>query len=497
MKVKVGDLFAPFWVLKFFESRVSLKADKVLFKKLSQSTGEANRVLSEGVGTIGSVAEASGSTTVNGQNLTREQRQEIFTLTNLQAIKSDMTVTMKGGIAKIELNLTPTFEEGLKILDNRIFQGETVVVAEWGYINNDGSVISSGDYVFLCARPNMTFSEQEIAISLSGKDAMTYSSMRGQRTKSWDRTQYTSDQAILDQIAANHGYKLNYDLGITSDFTSKNAKEGDKKSKIVHLLRETKKEPKVKKQAKSDWQFFQELLRENNCLSTPGNGKVINIYDRTKALSVLGVSYNLLIYRNTSDTELGQYDVPIMTFSTQLQGNLFNPVISKEVRYRAPSKNKGKVITKTYDQSKDTNKSKTKGKQGAGAAADGGGADLTGPDNDDRKAEQARQLSVDGSDRVSINAEVTMPGVVGLTPQQLVCVKGLGKSLDGLYRVLTVTHTIGGGGYDTKATILRSVLSQEQIIGLQGATGTNVVEVRKCISPPSLKTENLEGSNVK
>ena len=504
-RLPVGDLFAPFWTLEFYPNETSLLNAKDTIARLSRITNEAVR-LPDSFGNATNIDEALGTQRDGHLVKTSEQARLDSPLGNLQSYKSELTVTLQGAAALFELSLTPPFDDALQILDQRVLTRSIYIVAEWGYVDRFGnSSISSGKYVFHANRPAMNFSEREITITLSGNDIMTYASMRSEKKRKWSRKEFPTDAKILQELAKEAKMELNLKCVPES--------LDDGRAKTLHPLFLRNKQPEELEQHLTDWMFFKKLVRDNGCNLIVGKEKTVYVYDIDYSWRALRTHYHLIAYKQPRSSEEGSFDVPIKTFSTQINPGIFAPVTSQSINYRQASLSKGKVDKSKLEAPKDHNYASAQGFSGAGNVKSNVGTKtsvgtfqqskkssplgeslVTGPARDSNAKGRGRQAMAQGAALASIQASATLPGVVGLTPFQLVSVEGLGKSISGIYKVLKVVHTLGQG-YSTQVDLLRLTLSKEQTQGTTRPIGPKIDEAKQRSTRPTQSPRKLEGSS--
>ena len=498
---KVGDLASPFHTVEFYASAYEVvKSDS--FKSLQRKSVTTNEALSPSNKFVAKAKARAKQVPQFAKDSAK--MQELLSQYALSAYRSDLTVEMTGGLAKFTLNLTPPFDAGLEILDSGLIHRKMYVVCEWGYSNASGTALnSSGKYLFQTVSPSFQFSEADITITMTGWDLFTARSTRGERNTTWPRTgAYKQDVGIVKALIADMGMLIDeQDIYVPKTFDVFAGKE-------AHSLYLDKNTPREQK-GQTDWLFFKSIMRETGCTYRISDGNRVMIFD-TNTAAKRSPSYRFLCYKNTSPAKCGAYDVPLLSFGSQILGSLFFPPSSFSVVLKKADLKTGETDTKKTDMSKEGKEARDKGTTGAGeveettstntsmgavkgqppTVRDGrkglpagnsklqGGKMVSAPSRDEDAEEAVRQDAVRGAGLANTRAEATVPGIPKLSPFDIVLVEGLGKTLSGGYLVTGVTHTLGEG-YECQVKLLRKTLNRDPEPGESVSPGLQVDTAKK------------------
>jgi hypothetical protein len=506
----IGDLFSPFFRVRF--SNVT-KADVA---KQKDSRGNLKKGEAESLA-IKEKTKASLDAKVfsNEQESLRpiEQDEDTFEIDSRLLPKTAASLKLEtkvGAATKFTLTLTPTYDDGIRILNSRLLHYGTFVSVQWGYTSWDNdSEILSDVFVFRNTFPKAEFG-QDISIIVSGHDLTASVGSRNSRKRRWDFNEYTSDFLIVKKIVERTLTEVDV-TGVPKDsnfLTGKNRKRPEARDKRVagslvgsHIRGEIEliapdervagsihamriRGSGVKnlpshgiQQDTNDWAFVRRLLNDHG-LSFTAQGNKFRIFSLFDGGTKTNYSYRFL-WRQEPKT--GR-DIPVYNIRGNLMPLLFLPAEGSGVvsftfdadTGKSKIKAESPVNRESSNLSSSEKNNKVIGGEGAGQITEtnkdgttlrgitrpqeepGGIAPaMTTPNRAHNSSTKAKKQVNDAvafsHPQVGINA----PGVVDMMPNIIVMLEGTSKLFDGPYRVRDATHTISSSGYDMELVLLR------------------------------------------
>lgn len=459
----VGDFFGPFFVVRFLP--------------LTNEPGIIEEALGEG-GTQQRSLIPSSNPSDTGLATTLELDSRLLPKT-----AADLKIESNAGSPfKFTLTLTIPYDDGIRILNNRLITFGTLVRVQWGYASWGTNNIESEVHIFRNNYPEADLADDAARIVLSGHDISADVAMRGQRRKQWLFSQYPNDKSIIEELVARTGMTLDVSrVPPDSAFLTGSNRpapapgEGQGVSQVVN-----------------DWAFIKRLCRDHS-LSCSARGNKFHIYSLYDfSANPDGAKYRLL-YRVKPTSK---FDVPLMSLKGNLNPWVFLPPEGRGlVKFKADP-DTGEASAEILDGTTvsgtplgDTAPSGTVGPSASGIPstlatdkADKGEAVVTEdgiaiprplPAPDDigalvstpAEAHNAEER-IDAIAREAIafahpKVGVTAPGVVDMWPGILVRLEGGSRLFDGPYTVLRATHTLGSNGYDMELELMRHTVVTE------------------------------------
>jgi hypothetical protein len=454
----VGDVYAPFFSLVFTNQRGTV----VVERGSSGREGPTTVVFDEPVPTRASTESPENQQLLN----------------TIRASAASLTVESNTGAPfRLTLELTPTYEDGVRILESGIITFHTTISARWGYVTSNGGQISTRYHHFLVTEPKATFGE-DMRISVVANDFVVTMASRRTTTKQWGRTVYKTDLDILAAICSKVGYTL-YAAPI------------DPKHRITEVVKPKTKTGDVVSlpQLGTDWQFFKSICRRHGVAFFISENAV-TLYDPLKPPP----GAEKLVYRFKWRRKLvGKYDIPVYSVSGTIQASAFLPPAAGGVLAIIVDNTTGQTSYKKADgQDLPESREATAANErirgsplhmsiiNAGNTSEDGVTNLPGGDSASPSPAQnpteetgtaislagdQKDLSVDQMTAVGLVREASFfsnpkvkikcPGVVDLHPGMLVTVEGTGKIYDYTYTVHSVRHILGNNGYDMEVDLMR------------------------------------------
>lgn len=438
----VGDVFCPFF--------------KLSFTNQLGATGTITRmVASDDVGTI----------RVPAQPTDEEQ-----ILDSVIKAAASMTVeTIAGSPLKFTLDLTPTYEDGVRILASQIISYLTIVTANWGYVTSTGAEVLAGNHHFRVMEPKASFGE-DMRITVVGYDLTSDANMRNTSLRQWDRTTYPRDLDILATLCSYSGYTLKADPSLLT--TSVNR---------VIEAKTPAGDTNALEQFSTDWQFFKSICRMHGVTFAILSGSEVLLFDPFAPPPDAEKLTYTFKWRKKLE---GAYDVPVYNIAGTILPSAFLPPSGPGVLSITVDNTTGDTTFKVRD---GQNVSETRevvagpltpenqaainsitGGQAIDTAVPGGktinpgpirGTDQTGTflSVQDRaeRASQADNLVKEAAFFSNPKVKIRCPGVVDIYPGRLVKVEGTGKIYDYTYSVFAVKHMLGNNGYDMEVDLIR------------------------------------------
>lgn len=470
---RVGDVFCPFYEITFTNNRgeISVRRDYV---------SVANPVATFSLVDFLSTPAAEPSTVSTPASAPDEQ-QIIET-----AIKSIASVTVEsvaGSPFKITIDITPTYEDGVRLLESGVITFQTTVTARWGYVTSTGETTDSGYHHFTVNEPKASFGE-DMRITIVAHDFASNNAQRRTTAKQWSRTLYPTDLRILSKICSKAGYTLSasrliFNTTINSRASAKTFTGDDGSTP----------------QFSTDWQFFKSICRRHGVAFYVAGREVI-LFDPLNPPP----SANDVVYTFKWRTKLvGTHDIPVYSVAGTILPSAFLPPggasgvfacivdnTTGRVTYQhkdaknLPATREASATSQqngsSAQQEKAINASRpyrnyvetlpgnhtiivdpTRDADEFGSIINLAGRDLTGVSGAVADT-MVREASFFSNPRVKIRC----PGVVDLYPGMLVRLVGTGKIYDYTYTVHSVKHMLGTNGYDMEVDLMRQGTKMSQ-----------------------------------
>lgn len=452
----VGDFFGPFFRVQFLAA-----------------TREAGQQLNGDATFSEQKSLVPASTTREGD----EKLTDIFELDSRLLPKVGASLKMEsnaGSPLKFTLTLTPTYEDGMRILNNRLLTFGTLVRVQWGYTswaahNN----ILSDVFVFRNNYPEADFGD-DIRIVLSGHDLVSSVGMRNMTRKQWDFGTYTNDCKIVEELVKPTGMSLKLDdVPPESSFlTGSNRKPNQK----------------AVGQVTNDWSFIRSLVAAHSlsCDVTGDQLRIYSLYNFSKAIKEPAYRF---LWRKAPVTNK---DIPVSKVKGNLQPYLFLPpqgrglvdftfnpdtmeTTAKEIDGTNVDPTDSPLGDKPADGSPDgtppTTLASSLGDTGEAVITEEGvsyvprprrepgsgamGAAVSQPIDSHNREEKVNQIVRKAQALSHPKVGISALGVVDVWPGVLCRLEGTSLLFDGSYTVLKASHSISNGGYDMELELMR------------------------------------------
>lgn len=408
-------------------------------------------------------------------------------LAQIRNFRSNLTIdSLESSNVKATLRLQPPYADALQILDNTLIRLGSYMVIQWGYLNADGGEpVMSEKGVFTMVEPRVSFGDT-VTIEISGYDILYMGTSSLDRRCTWPREQYPTDLSIVQKIIEKH-------IGKSLRFVADRVKP---KSPI--RVAQTS-DPWI--QTTDDFAFFRKVLKFNDVGYRIVGGQ-FQLFDYSEVDSRCP-EYTLMMYRQPEKAT----DIPMISFDANSQLGLFSDrqgsrgvwVYSHDLDNNTPIRREiqpddtgvAQVHAGTTSTGEDAvPKESVSTSMGQVRAYDFPDTECTSgwiqvqpyerPSQETFADSQGRTIR-----RANTEATAVIPGHPGIKPLVIVDVfgdelAGVGWKFGGNYRVMGVTHEIGGGGYITKFDMLRA-----------GSTGSE-----RDYGNPSLDPKNTECADI-
>jgi hypothetical protein len=486
----VGDFFAPFFTIKF------ISYEPQQGESVNPNTGAET---TEDITEMGSISAALGETTLK---FTTDGRTSQF-----RSYATSLTVTDQGGGAcMVEIRLEPPLDDALKLIEQRLLQFNTIAVVEWGWLTNGGQdTLLSDKHYFVLQMPQLDISGTDVSITLTGVDLLGYSALKRASSFVYKRTEasedgvtYNTDFKILKAVADKSTMRLNSTLapefaettetravpveGSSTQFVRQRVKVKTPVNLPIHAERPANpREAPTVEQNELDWVFFRRICDSNRC-DFLTIGDTIFLVDQNIA-RVQQFAYRFVFWNQLLRSD----DIPVYSFTTSALPTLFMPPESKEVRCYSADEDARKTNMDAIDPMTAANM-EMMGLRGAGGKTEADGRTLRitddvqvipnprfAPNETGRRMscpggaagheEHTRRIVSDANSLCNLNMEVSIPGVPGLVPMQVVRVDGVSKIFSGPYLVLKVVHKLTTSGYDCDVTLISERATGDPEVG--------------------------------
>jgi len=414
------------------------------------------------------------------------------------------------GIPQITAQLAPPFADGMKFLDSPLADGrmQNTIEVQLGYAGGtggEGSVLSPPFSAALVA-PEVTI-DTEIQISLKGQGLGTSAEQQqGRRVGRGDE----KIRDLIERIAAGPGGKrrsltVNFDAVDEAGPNSDAWKALDRSATTFIQA------------GSSDWFALWRLADMTHCVMSVigpeegGKASVIRWLPRVENFSKPPVRrYRLYHYAggqlqgdtlNTSSSNAAE--APLLSFSCNTEA-IWNALTYSELDQ--DSMNNGVVLTDVNEDdvveqqtpvTPESAQDQVNGAEGAQTVEGTEESPLEGnegrqvatgaPDNPDVVTQATEDVANGASMTVQCDLEVL--GDPTIVPGDNVALSGLGRRFDSrVYSVMTVTHSIGLGGYSTNLTVQSNLDPVSRGRSLTGRTNTTDVQAPSGYSATSRRT---------
>lgn len=482
----VGDLVGPAFEVRFFNlvtQRTSVQlTDEEINRARSEGLTRGDRrnllgtsfVLLGGVlGTsLGAGATATGQTVLD--SVDRDRQIENI----LPKVAASLSAESKAGSPfRFVVTLTPEYEDGLLILNSRLFTYNTVAEVRWGYATGGegGGPVFTDWHLFRNVYPKVNFGEN-ISIVLDGFDIGSDVARQHHTCKEWDRTETPTDYDIIKAlITRNRPYRIFPDINPANKADLASLPPALQRSDLFK-----KKEEKLD-QTLSDWAFIQSLIRRAGGLSTNVVGRTFYIFSLINVDSERAESSYTFRWRQQLE---GPRDVPIYSSTCNLLNGYFQPTVARgllalDFDDEAGEPTARRLVPSDADHREPVETSPDRHLGGVDfgtgtgsiAVADDRGEKITSaPEtktpscepvpsparkSDNSVDARAETLIAEGGVLSSPKVKIKAPGIPDLFPGRIVTLAGLTDLFDGPYIVHAVKHMVSSSGYDMDVELIR------------------------------------------
>jgi phage protein D len=469
----VGDFFAPFFQVAFVAGdthRVNIDAfikDKDFTTVRGPSGIDLNIPF--------------GFSSVFIDTETQEKKDKLdLTSQNLSKYAAALQIVSKAqGLREFMLTMTPTYDDAIRIIDSRLIHQGSLVKVRWGYTSAGGINNHLSDvHVFINNEPKVTYTNQDLTITLQGYDLFCAASTNRTRSKQWKSPEAENDAGIITSLLTEVGFNVK---NVSKETTPRLFDAWDDKNATTEV--------KGRIQLENDWTFIRRLCDAGHCWFDV-KGKDITFWDLNDVASRTP-SYNF-VFRKQPKSDI---DVPIITFSANGNQRAFLPPTStQQILITSNPDLKGTKV-EVKEPGKDTDRSNVGPLDTDGGAKTGGGSEaeevrtsigivgtagkvghtksklkknvtgviVSGPSTQPRLSAMTKSQRQEAQFYANIQATLTAPGIPNLMGNAIVSVdpQGIGNSFGGPYFVTDVTHNIGTDGYTMRVSLVRTTSTDE------------------------------------
>lgn len=489
----VGDFFGPYFSVRFFNlishptSAEDLAAQSV--EGLTQRSRREQTLATElnflgiAVATGGRITSTTGVSLTQAATDVSNIGRDTLIDQHLPRVAASMTAESKSGSPfRVQITLTPEYEDALVIMNSRLITYSTVAEVEWGYNTNgpDGEELKTRKYYIRIVYPKINFGEN-ISIVLEGYDLSSDFAKRNSGRRSWTRAEVPNDFELVKKlIERNPPYKLrpsSLNDALANNFpVAESTIFSNPDDRGVH-------------QVGSDWQFINRLLRKHN-LSFYINGTDFNLYS---LVNPSASEQNVIYTFRWRQAMQGPRDIPVYNSTCNILNSFFLPsssrglvnvshdpitgefkastITPRDAPHSAP---KEMMATAGGDSPELGSLFSGKAANTFAFTADGGAMTITpepetSPDetgdvvtspplsNIDPNETDGRVLTLLKENGIFSAPRIKLrcPGVPRMVPNRIVRLRGFTDIFDGLYMVLHVKHMVSSSGYDMDVEVVR------------------------------------------
>lgn len=493
----VGDFFAPYFSIRLFNLKTEPTATGLSEEAiqagaaggLTQAGSRFDR-FNAAYNLLGVVASAGGSITSASGITFSEAAQDVANIgrdmlidRHLPQVAASLTAESKSGSPfRVQLTLTPEYEDALIIMNSRLITFATIAEVEWGYSTPgpDGQRLGTRKHYVRNVYPKVTFGEN-ISIVIEGHDFGYEFARRNISRKCWTLSDVNNYYDIIKTIIERN---KPYVLEPADGFEAAAYEPAVAESGIFDTIDEG-----GVMQVGNDWQFVNMLLRRFN-LTFYIEGNTFYVY----SLVDPGPNRQNLAYTFRWRQQLtGAKDIPVYNATCNILNSFFNPPAARglvnvtqdpetgefkaelatprDASHSAPDEKAttggdasspiGSIISGSSAATFNFNpeyQAVTITAEAAAEKTDAGDVVTTPPRRssdtstiDSRALTLVKEAGVFSAPRIKLKC----PGVPDMFPNKIVKLVGFTDIFDGLYMVLNVKHMVTSGGYDMDVEVIR------------------------------------------
>jgi len=465
----VGDFFAPFFQVAFVAGDTTRVNIDTFIKDEDFTTVRGPSGININIPLLGP--------SIFIDTETQKRKDELnLTSENLSKYAAALQIVSKAqGLREFMLTMTPTYDDAIRIIDNRLIHQGSLVKVRWGYTSAGGINNHLSDiHVFINNTPKVTYTNQDLTITLQGYDLFCAESTKRTRSKQWKSPEVENDAGIIKSLLTNGGFNV---LNVSKKTTPRLFDAWDDKDATTGI--------KGRIQLESDWTFVRRLCDAGHCWFDV-TGKDITFWDLNDVASRTP-SYNFVFRKQPEKAT----DVPIITFSANGNQRAFLPPTSTQqilitsnpdlkgtkVEVKEPGKDADRKTVGPLDtdggaktgggsEAEEVRTSLTTGKVGHAKSKlqkNETGVIVSGPSTQPRLSAMTKSQREEAQYYANMQATLTAPGIPNLMGNALVDVDplGVGKSFGGSYFVTDVTHNLGTDGYTMRVSLVRTTSTDE------------------------------------
>ncbi|MGD9726848.1 MAG: hypothetical protein AB7L09_00315 [Nitrospira sp.] len=487
----VGDFFGPYFTVRLFNLTVEPTqgglTEEALLANANGGLTQAGQREARFMGLVrgpGGVITSSTGVTLGEtlQDLANVGRDTLIDR-HLPQVAASLTAESKSGSPfRIQITLTPEYEDALIIMNSRLITYSTIAEVEWGYTTPgpNGERIGTKKYYVRNIYPKMTFGEN-ITITIEGHDLGYEFAIRNSSRKCWTIADATNYFDIIKQLIERN---RPYVLSPSSYLDALTVAPAVAETGLFDLLDEG-----AVVQVGTDWQFITQLLRRFN-LSFYVEGNSFVIYS---LINPSPDEQNVAYTFRWRQALTGPRDIPVYNATCNILNSFFAPPTSRGVVNVSQNLETGE-FTSAFATPRDAPHAQPAEKPtGASPSSDALGSMLSGkspvtynidanggsititpePPTSSEEAgdivstpprrsgdqspieERVLALVKEGGIFSAPRIQLKTPGVPDMFPNRIVRLSGFTDIFDGLYLVLNVKHMVSSEGYDMDVEVVR------------------------------------------
>lgn len=433
--------------------------------------------LTQSLGGIGSGSGSSGGS-LSGADLAN------LDLPIVESVSIELSL---GLVGKVTVELTATYELGLKLLDSPFFCVGNTIEAQIGYPRSKRFTpwISA-----ITGKPSLRISPDEgLTATLNGEGG-AFAALRGVSGKTWEARSYRD---IIEEIAVDHDWDFELPEGAeVSEFL---------KTRAV-----------VSQSQMTDWFFIQHLCLSSGCHAyigpSPDKGR-FKLFVKERKSMLSGEPKVKFVSRGNSDFALV---FPALEFETEAE---FVWLPGGAVRTTTQDLDPDTKQVVSHDATAETSPDPALGDAGTPNSAkrkvESINAQLTHTEGTDRTGEFLMVSSRDprGAAAVAqahrdtlairggVTAKITSFGIPELLPGDIVQTDAMGV-FNGLYGINSLTHTANDSEWSMSMDVLNNAsasgIFQKYFVDAQSNTNTNKVNEEGGAEGDEISVEAVDGA---
>lgn len=463
-------------------------------KSIDQGEGGIGAGMASAAGSALSAGGMGAGTGASGGSLSGADLANL----DLPVVESASIEISLGLVGKVTVEVTATYELGLKLLDSPFFCIGNTIEVQIGYPRSKRFTpwISA-----ITSKPSLRISPDEGLTATINGEGGAFAALRGVSGKTWEARSY---REIIEEIAIEH----DWDVSLPGDSVSARAVE----NLGLEVSEFLKTRPVVSQSQMTDWFFIQHLCLASGCHAfigpSPDKGRFKLFVKERKSLLAAEPKVRL-VSRGRSDFALV---FPALEFETEAE---FVWLPGGAVRTSTQDLDPDTKQIVSHDATAETSPDPALGDAGTPNSAkrkvESINAQLTHTDGTDRTGEflvvsardprgasavaQAHRDTL--AIRGGVTAKVTTFGIPELLPGDIVQIDAMGV-FNGLYGINSLTHTANDSEWSMSLDILNNAsasgIFQKYFVDDQSNTNTSKVNEETGGEGDEIEVEAVNGA---